>query len=93
MASHYDVLGVSKNATDKEIRQAYRRLARKHHPDLNAGDKDAEAKFKRINEAYEVLSDPETRTKYNRYGDRWKQADQLQSQSSGERGSPFEWTY
>ena len=93
MASHYDVLGVSKNATDKEIRQAYRRLARKHHPDLNAGDKDAEAKFKRINEAYEVLSDSETRTKYNRYGDRWKQADQLQSQSRGGRGSPFEWTY
>jgi len=93
MASHYDVLGVSKSATDKEIRQAYRRLARKHHPDLNAGDKDAEAKFKRINEAYEVLSDAATRTKYNRYGDRWKQADQLQGQSRRGRGSPFEWKF
>jgi DnaJ-class molecular chaperone len=55
--NYYDILGVKKNATEKEIKQAYRRLARKYHPDVNAGDKSAEAKFKEINEAYEVSAD------------------------------------
>src|SRR5713101_4563113 len=62
---YYKTLGVSKNATEKEIRQAYRKLARQYHPDVNPGDKAAEEKFKEINEANEVLSDPEKRKKYD----------------------------
>ena len=90
MANYYDILGVSKNASEKDIRQAYRKLARKHHPDINPGDKRAEAKFKQINEAYEVLSDSEKRKKYDRYGDQWKHADQFEAQHR--QGGPFEWT-
>ena len=69
---YYQILGVSRNASEKEIKQAYRRLARKHHPDLNPGDKSAEAKFKEINGAYEVLSNPEKRKKYDQFGDKWE---------------------
>ncbi len=75
--SYYDILGVAKKATAKEIKQAYRKLARKHHPDVNPGDKAAEAKFKEINEAYEVISDAEKRKKYDRFGDKWQHADQF----------------
>lgn len=64
----YKILGVKRNATAAEIKKAYRRLARKYHPDFNAGDKNAETKFKRISEAYEVVSDPEKRKNYDRYG-------------------------
>ncbi len=74
---YYQVLGIKRNASDKEIKQAYRRLARKHHPDLNPDDKAAEAKFKEINAAYQVLSDPEKRKKYDQYGDQWEYADQF----------------
>jgi molecular chaperone DnaJ len=74
---YYSILGVSKKATAKEIKQAYRKLARKHHPDVNPGDKSAEAKFKEVNQAYEVLSDPEKRKKYDQYGDKWQYADQF----------------
>jgi len=66
---YYKILGVSKNATEKEIRQAYRKLARQHHPDVNPDNKDAEEKFKEINEANEVLSDPEKRKKYDELSD------------------------
>ena len=76
--NYYDILGVKKNATEKEIKQAYRRLARKYHPDVNAGDKSAEAKFKEINEAYEILSDKDKRPKYDKYGDKWQYADQFE---------------
>ena len=62
---YYATLGVSKGATAKEIKQSYRKLARKHHPDVNPGDKAAETKFKEINEAYEVLGDPDKRRKYD----------------------------
>ena len=62
---YYATLGVAKTASDKEIKQAFRKLARKHHPDVNPGDKSAEAKFKELNEAYEVLSDEEKRRKYD----------------------------
>jgi len=71
----YQVLGVAPGTSQKEIRQAFRRLARKHHPDVNPGDKTAEARFKEINRAYEVLSDPEKRAKYDRYGDQWEHAE------------------
>ena len=84
---YYSVLGVNKNASQREIKQAYRRLARKHHPDVNPGDKSAEAKFKEINEAYEVLSDKEKRRKYDQYGDQWQYADQFAR--AGGQQTPF----
>src|SRR5436309_5279392 len=70
---YYSTLGVAKTATEKEIKTAYRKLARKHHPDVNPGDKAAEAKFKQLNEAYEVLGDPEKRKKYDELGANWNQ--------------------
>jgi len=75
---YYNILGVSRGASDKEIKQAYRRLARKYHPDVNPADKSAEAKFKEINAAYEVLADKEKRQKYDQYGDKWQYADQFE---------------
>jgi molecular chaperone DnaJ len=72
---YYDVLGLKRGASQKEIKQAYRKLARKHHPDVNPGDKGAEERFKEINSAYEVLNDAEKRKKYDRYGDRWEMAE------------------
>ena len=71
---YYALLGVSKTATAEEIKRAYRKLARKHHPDVNPGNSEAEDKFKDINEANEVLSNPETREKYDQFGQHWKQA-------------------
>ena len=65
---YYEVLGVQKNATDEELKKAYRKLAKQNHPDLHPGDKEAEARFKEINEAYEVLSDKEKRAKYDQFG-------------------------
>ncbi len=73
---YYAVLGVPKTASDDEIKRAYRRLARKHHPDLNPGDKSAEAKFKEINEANEVLGDSGKRRKYDELGANWRQYEQ-----------------
>jgi curved DNA-binding protein len=83
---YYEVLGVSRNATDKEIRSAYRKLARKHHPDVNPGDKASEAIFKEINAAHDVLSDPEKRRKYDLYGENWQHADEIERMQKARAG-------
>ena len=75
---YYKILGITKSATDKDIKKAYRKLARKHHPDLNPNDKVAEKKFKEINEANEVLSNSENRKKYDQYGKDWMHADDIE---------------
>lgn len=75
---YYKILGIDKKASDADIKKAYRKLARKHHPDLNPNSKEAEQKFKEINEANEVLSHPENRKKYDEYGKDWKHADQFE---------------
>lgn len=80
MADYYDILNVSRDADEKQIRQAYRRLARQHHPDVNPGDDDAAERFKEINGAYEVLSDPDKRARYDRYGDRWERSELFEQQ-------------
>ena len=88
---YYATLGVAKTASAKEIKQAFRRLARKHHPDVNAGDTGAEAKFKEINEAHEVLGDPEKRRKYDELGANWKAYEQAEKAGYDPRagGNPF----
>jgi len=80
---YYQVLGIQKTASEKEIKQAFRKLARKYHPDVNPGDRGAENKFKEINEAHEVLSDPEKRRKYNQLGANWKRYEQSARPSGG----------
>ncbi len=84
---YYSILGIKRGASEREIKQAYRRLARKHHPDVNPGDDAAEAKFKEINEAHEVLSDKKKRKKYDQFGDQWQHADQF-AKAGGQR-APF----
>lgn len=83
---YYQVLGVRRDASEKEIRQAFRRLARKHHPDLNPTDQTAEDRFKEISEAYEVLSDQEKRRKYDRFGHDWAFAEQAAQGGYGPGG-------
>src|ERR1700722_3824571 len=80
---YYSTLGVAKTATDKELKQAYRKLARKHHPDVNPGDKSAESRFKEINEAYEVLGDPAKRKKYDELGANWRMYEQAGPAAQG----------
>ncbi|WP_367890463.1 DnaJ domain-containing protein [Pedobacter mucosus] len=75
---YYQLLGITKAATATEVKTAYRKFARKYHPDLNPDNKEAEQKFKAINEANEVLSDPEKRKKYDKYGNDWKNAEQFE---------------
>ena len=84
---YYQTLGVAKTASEKEIKQAYRKLARKFHPDVNPGDKAAESRFKEINEAYEVLGDSEKRRKYVELGANWRYYEQAQQAG---QASPFD---
>lgn len=90
---YYKILGIDKSATSKDIKNAYRKLARKHHPDLNPNDTDAKKNFQLVNEANEVLSDPEKRKKYDEYGGDWQHAEEFekqkqnQGQSRGARNS------
>ncbi|MQF82688.1 J domain-containing protein [SAR202 cluster bacterium AD-802-E10_MRT_200m] len=89
---YYGLLGVSRDATEKEIRTSFRKLARKHHPDVNPGQKDAGARFKEINEAHEVLSDPRTRRLYDRYGHNWRQLQGSEHRSgTGRQSGGFVW--
>ncbi|MFC1916650.1 DnaJ C-terminal domain-containing protein [Chloroflexota bacterium] len=74
---YYNILGVNRNASERDIKQAYRKLARKYHPDVNPNDKSAEARFKEINEAYEVVSNKDKRQKYDQFGEQWQYADQF----------------
>ena len=87
---YYAVLGVGKTATQKEIKQAFRRLARQYHPDVNPNNKEAEARFKEINEAYEVLSDPEKRKRYDELGADWQQYEQYQQYARSRQGAGAE---
>src|SRR5215468_10538984 len=80
---YYSTLGVAKTATEKDIKQAFRKLARKHHPDVNPGDKSAETRFKEINEAYEVLGDPAKRKKYDELGANWRAYEQAGATPGG----------
>lgn len=77
---YYKILGVDKNATQEEIKKAFRKLARQYHPDLNPDDPSAKDKFQQVNEANEVLSDPEKRKKYDAYGENWKHAEEFEAQ-------------
>src|ERR1700749_4771667 len=78
---YYKILGIDKNATEKDIKAAYRKLARKFHPDLNPNDAEANKKFQQINEANEVLSDPEKRKKYDKYGENWEHGEAYEEQA------------
>ncbi|GGN11422.1 molecular chaperone DnaJ [Dyadobacter beijingensis] len=92
---YYQILGVDKNADDKAIKNAYRKLARKYHPDLHPNDKEAQKKFQELNEANEVLSDPEKRKKYDKYGKDWQHSEeferarQARSHAGGQEGQWF----
>jgi len=84
---YYEILNINKDVSQDEIKKAYRKLARKYHPDVNPDDPNAEEKFKNINEAYQVLSDEEKRKKYDRFGSQWKQY-----QQNGGRAEDFDWS-
>lgn len=82
---YYKTLGLAKNASPEEIKKAYRKLARKYHPDVNPDDKESERKFKEVNEANEVLSNPENRAKYDKYGKDWKHGEEFERQQQQRR--------
>jgi curved DNA-binding protein len=88
---YYSTLGVAKTATEKEIKQAYRKLARKHHPDVNPGDKSAESRFKELNEAYEVLGDADKRRKYDELGANWRMYEQAGAPGGPGSAGPGGW--
>jgi len=84
---YYQVLGIDKKASEKDIKNAYRKLARKYHPDLNPNDKEANKKFQQLNEANEVLSDPEKRKKYDQYGENWQHGEAYEQQARQQQES------
>src|SRR4051812_32216701 len=84
---YYKALEVDKHASESDIKKAYRKLARKFHPDLNPNDDSAKKKFQLINEAHEVLSDPEKRKKYDKYGKDWKHADEFEKANANQQQS------
>jgi DnaJ-class molecular chaperone len=90
---YYNTLGIKKGASEKEIKSAYRKLARKFHPDLNPNDREAEAKFKEVNEAYEVLVDPEKRKKYDEFGSEWESYQHTQGTPGGFDFSQYSQSY
>lgn len=90
---YYKILGVKRGASEQEIKNAYRKLARQYHPDMNPGDKNAETRFKEINEAYQVLSDKEKRTKYDRFGQDWQHYQQAGETAGGYHWGPFNYSY
>ena len=83
---YYQILGVERTASQADIKRAYRRLARKYHPDLHPDDPAAKAKFQQVNEANEVLSDPEKRRRYDDYGLHWRQAEEMEKQRRTAQG-------
>lgn len=92
---YYKILGVDKNASAEDIKKAYRKLARKLHPDLNPNDKEAQKKFQELNEANEVLSDPEKRAKYDKYGENWKHGEEYekaQQQYEQQKSQQRQWS-
>ena len=96
---YYKILGVNKSASQDDIKKAFKKLARKYHPDLNPDDPNAKQRFQEINEANEVLGDPEKRKKYDQYGENWKHADEFeaqkqryQQQGGGGFGSGVHWS-
>lgn len=86
---YYRIMGINRNASEREVKQAYRKLARQYHPDVNPGNKAAEEKFKEINQAYEVLSDKDKRAKYDQFGDQWQFADQFKQAGRQTGGTPY----
>lgn len=84
---YYQILGVERTASQADIKRAYRRLARKYHPDLHPDDPAAQAKFQQLNEANEVLSDPEKRSRYDEYGEHWRQAEEMEKQRRATQGT------
>ncbi len=89
---YYATLGVSKSTSAKDIKQAFRKLARKFHPDVNPGDKTAETKFKEINEAYEVLGDPAKRKKYDELGANWRAYEQAEAAGAANPFAGGQWS-
>lgn len=87
---YYKILGIKRDATQEEIKKAYRRLAKKYHPDLNKDDPQAKSRFQEINEANEVLGDPEKRRRYDEYGENWKQSDDF---GTGSNSNGNSWSY
>ncbi|MCH4147280.1 MAG: DnaJ domain-containing protein [Prevotella sp.] len=89
---YYKILGVDKNIPQKDVREAYRKRAKQFHPDLHPNDPKAKAKFQALNEAYEVIDDPEKRKKYDQYGEHWKDADAFNQAGEDSGGSGFHWS-
>src|SRR5205809_3069948 len=87
---YYKILGIPKTASADDIKKAYRKLARQHHPDVNPNDKEAHKKFQQVNEANEMLSDPEKRKKYDKYGENWQHGEQYEKARQAQGASGYD---